>query len=92
MRVRESDAACLVVSAAMHSGRGHFLYAMTPATPALLTWSGLPDQEEAVFAVGTGPLRGNTGVGGGFLLGGFLEKSGQKLCRMLRLSLHARLV
>lgn len=74
MRVRESDAACLVVSAAMHSGRGHFLHAMTPATPALLTWSGLPAPGKALFAVGTGPL-----------------KSGQKLWRILCLSLYVRL-
>ena len=71
--MRESDAACLVVSAAMHSGRGHFLRAMTPATPALLTWSGLPAPEEAVFAVGTGPLRGKTQGWEEFFFGGGLE-------------------
>ncbi len=66
--MRESDATCLVVSAAVHSGRGRFLYAMTPATPVLLTWSGLPAPGKAVFAVGTGPLRatqGWEGFGGG---------------------------
>eukprot|EP00064_Thunnus_orientalis_P009962 superscaffoldBa00001302_g9988 len=55
------DATCLVVSAAMHSGRGHFLYAMTPATPVLLTWFGLPAPGKIEFAVGTSPLRGNMG-------------------------------
>jgi len=56
-----SDAACLDVSAAMHSGRGHFLSAMTPATPPPPTWSGLPAPETA----GTGPPRGSAGFGGG---------------------------
>ncbi len=67
VRVKESDTACLVVSAAMHSGRGHFLYAMTPATPAPLTWSGLVCQLQgkAVFAVGTGPFSAAPGVGRG---------------------------
>lgn len=51
-RVRESDDACLLLSAAMHSGRGHFLYVLTPATPALLTWSGPPAPPKAASLSG----------------------------------------
>lgn len=82
--MRESDAACLVVSAAMHSGRGHFLYAMTPATPVLLTWSGLPAPGKALFAVETGPLRATVGSEGE-------RKEWAKLWRILCLSSCVRL-
>lgn len=89
--MRESDTTCLVVPAAMHSGRGHFLYAMTPATPALLTWFGLPAPGKIEFTIGTSPLRGNMGVEG--VLGGFWGGGGEwaKLWRILCLSLYVRL-
>lgn len=52
---RESDGTCLVVSTAMHSGRGHFLFAVTPATPAPRSNSGLVDER---WCRGTGPREG----------------------------------
>lgn len=63
-------------------GRGHFLYVMTPATPVLLTWSGLPVPGKAVCCLGW-PTKGNTGLGGVW--------GGAKLCRIQHLSSHVRL-
>lgn len=84
--MRELDATCLVVSAAVHSTWDHFLYAMTPATPVLLTWFGLPSPEKAIFAVGTVPLRTTWGWER-FSCGG----EWAKLCRILCLSSYVRL-
>lgn len=60
--MRESDATCLVVSAAMHSGRGRFLHVLTPATSALLPRSALPEPWKPAFIVGTGPRRESWGL------------------------------
>lgn len=80
--MRESDDACLVMSAAIHSGARPLplQYVMTPATPVLLTWSGLPVPGRAVFAVWAGPRRATQG-----------REAWAKLCRIQYLSSHVRL-
>lgn len=73
----------MVVSTALHSGRGCFLPAMTPATPALLTWSALTGSREGCVCCWDWPTEGNTGLGG---VGGGVELGSAEY----RVCLHIR--